>query len=541
MPSAPLKTVQPLARGDTPRSRHFIPSKSRAKPMQNRKPSAGQAPPDPEAPAQWAARYAENLLAACPAPPARLPVRSAPTRALDSAREWARSGAMALTGQAEGPPRLAPGPLASVARGAALALAALAPDSRGVAELDGPALLGERAALMELGRQGAIAPGGGCRLIAARDAWLALNLARPEDRDLLPAWLEAEPTPDEDAWNFAARVLRRRSAHPSIERGRMMGLAVAPAARAPATRTPWLLTESVGPARRPPRPGEKPQVLDLSALWAGPLCAQLLGSSGARVIKLESRDRPDGARRGEPRFFDLLNAGKQSVAVDLGTQAGIRRLRELIARADIVVESARPRALAQFGIDPSACLHAQPGQVWVSITAYGRRGAQGNWAGFGDDVAMAAGAGARTMATGRSATHDGAPAFCGDAIADPLTGLHAAVAALAYWQTGRSALLDISLYAVTRSALAAGREGGSPQEIQARVETVPPPTTTEKPEANWRVVTAEGSETVAAPRARPPGGRAAALGADNADSANNAGNADNAGANFDARPATRSP
>ncbi len=99
------------------------------------------------------------------------------------------------------------------------------------------------------------------------------------------------------------------------------------------------------------------------------------------------------------------------------------------------------------------------------------------------------------------------------------------MAALARWQTGRGALLDISLYAVTRSALAAGREGASPPEIQARVEAASAP----NPKANWRVVTANGSENVAAPRARAPRGRAAALGADNA------------GASFDARAATRSP
>ncbi len=103
------------------------------------------------------------------------------------------------------------------------------------------------------------------------------------------------------------------------------------------------------------------------------------------------------------------------------------------------------------------------------------------------------------------------------------------MAALARWQTGRGALLDISLYAVTRSALAAGREGASPPEIQARVEAASAPNAAPNPKANWRVVTANGSENVAAPRARAPRGRAAALGADNA------------GASFDARAATRSP
>ena len=58
-------------------------------------------------------------------------------------------------------------------------------------------------------------------------------------------------------------------------------------------------------------------MVDLSALWAGPLAASLLLEAGARVVKVEARDRPDGARSGPRPFFDLLNAGKESVAIDL--------------------------------------------------------------------------------------------------------------------------------------------------------------------------------------------------------------------------------
>jgi hypothetical protein len=102
-------------------------------------------------------------------------------------------------------------------------------------------------------------------------------------------------------------------------------------------------------------------VLDLSSLWAGPLCAHLLGLAGARVVKLESASRPDGARAGSAAFFDLLNAGKASVALDLSSRAGRDSLRRLIASSDIVIESARPRALRQLGIEAEALVAEVPG------------------------------------------------------------------------------------------------------------------------------------------------------------------------------------
>jgi crotonobetainyl-CoA:carnitine CoA-transferase CaiB-like acyl-CoA transferase len=115
-------------------------------------------------------------------------------------------------------------------------------------------------------------------------------------------------------------------------------------------------------------------VVDLSTLWAGPLASHLMQLGGARVVKVESTSRPDGARRGPARFFDLLHAGKESVALDFTSPTGRRALVSLVARADIVLESARPRAMHQLGIDPAALVRARPGLTWISITGYGRRG-----------------------------------------------------------------------------------------------------------------------------------------------------------------------
>ena len=158
-------------------------------------------------------------------------------------------------------------------------------------------------------------------------------------------------------------------------------------------------------------------VVDLSALWAGPLCGDLLARTGATVVKVESTQRPDGARRGPTEFFDLLNGRKQSVALDFQSHAGVRILHDLVQHADVVIEASRPRALAQFGLDGPDLVRAGGPQVWVSITGHGRDGDAANRVAFGDDAAAAG---------GLVVWRDGIPLFCADAIADPLTGLTAA-------------------------------------------------------------------------------------------------------------------
>ena len=434
-----------------------------------------------------AADYAASLLGACGVEVARSLGRVDPHPALD----WARSGAMALTGRAEGPPQLAPGPLAACARGALTALRTLA--AKGWrSELEGPELLGERAAILGLTRRGVISPGGSCRLLPSADGWIAVNLARPDDVALLPAWL-AEAGPGDDPWAFVAERVANRPSTELVERARLLGLPVAEAGAPAASPPPWCRVAARGePVLR--AAGESPLVVDLSSLWAGPLCTHLLGLAGARVVKVESRARPDGTRRGRPAFFELLNAGKRSVALDFGALEGRRQLRALVERADIVVESARPRALAQLGLDAGALVGAIPGLSWVSITGYGRREPEAGWVAFGDDAGAAAGL---AVATGAG---EGVPLFCGDAIADPLTGLHAAVAAWASWRRGGGQLLDLALRDVTAHVLGFGE---TPCAAQVR-----------RVGSGFEVVADGARAPVLEPRARVARGRAPALGAD---------------------------
>jgi crotonobetainyl-CoA:carnitine CoA-transferase CaiB-like acyl-CoA transferase len=455
-----------------------------------------------------AAEYRRALLATFDTP--------APTRGDTAVRapdlEWAASGAMALTGFADGPPMLAPAPLASAARAAIDVIKALAselPFARRAAleSLDGPALLGERAAISKLGRQGTTSPGGSCHLMRCADGWIAVNLARAEDLELVPAWLGESfafdsAVPGDPAAAIRAAVRSRETA-PLMERAYLLGLPIAEAARQvtpPATAVRVALrgrTRAVSP-ERPPR------VVDLSCLWAGPLAAHLLSLSGAHVIKVESTRRPDGARRGPPAFYDLLNAGKESVSVDFDTPEGRRALATLISSADVVIESSRPRALAALGIDAATLVAREPGLVWVSITGYGRREPESARVAFGDDAGAAAGL---AMAL---AGPSGTPVFCGDAIADPLAGVHAAAAALAAWQTGDGMLIDVALRDVV-----AFIAGFATRSRDARITERLGPSESGLAGQAFEVAVGDERVLVAPPRARSVTSRAARLGEHN--------------------------
>lgn len=193
-------------------------------------------------------------------------------------------------------------------------------------------------------------------------------------------------------------------------------------------------------------------VADLSSMWAGPLCAHLLGRAGASVIKVESTQRPDGARA-DRRFFEWLHAGQEFREFDFRSAAGRAELAELIDSADIVIEASRPRALAQLGLGPDERPHS-PGQIWLSITGYGRSDPMR--VAFGDDAAVAG---------GLVGWHEGEPVFCADAVADPLTGLCGALAVTAAVRSGGGILIDLSMRAAAAAFAAAPPLDHGPHQV----------------------------------------------------------------------------
>jgi hypothetical protein len=149
-------------------------------------------------------------------------------------------------------------------------------------------------------------------------------------------------------------------------------------------------------------------------------------------------------------FFTLLNGMKRHESLDFANRAA---LAARVADADIIIEGSRPRALAQLGLD--ARREVARGVIWISITGHDRGGADAMRVGFGDDAAVAGGL-ASAMADGW-----GEPMFAGDAISDPLTGIHAALAGWQAWQAGRGALLALSLRRTVAFAARAGRVRGA--------------------------------------------------------------------------------
>jgi hypothetical protein len=367
-----------------------------------------------------------------------LRVMSPPT---SPAQDWIDSGAMALTGLPDGEPLHSTGRPATLARAAALTLQLLTARSGAPLRIDGAPLLGQRAALLGTHRHGTTSVGGATRLLHGLDGWFALSLSRPDDIELVPALIETRSAGD--PWDQVARWARGRAVREVVERAALLGLA-AGELRYPLDAPPtWRLRRLPGPGAPRSRP---PLVVNLGSLWAAPLCAHLLSLAGAQVTDVESPNRPDGARLGTPNFYAALHDGHSLHILELTSPTGRAALHDLVNAADVVITASRRRALESLDVTPEQ-LDQSRDRIWIEITGHG---AAADRIAFGDDAAVAGGL------VGWS---PGGPVFAGDAIADPLTGLLAAVAASAALAAGgswhaRLALRDVAAYAIRHGSSA---------------------------------------------------------------------------------------
>ena len=381
-----------------------------------------------------------------------------------AARAWAECGAAALSGPPPGGLADPPGRLVEQVRARGARISGVAGSWGASLDRGWLGLLTERAAIEGLGAGGRTSCGGASRLLRCADGWVAVALARDCDVDLVPAWLalagdtEAWPgTADGDeVWELLEHRVRRLGDVALAEAAGVVGLPVGSLGERAADPHGGVVIHRFGPDGAAPA-GPPRRVVDLSALWAGPLCASLLGDCGAEVVKVSSPHRPDGALAGNPEWYRRLNGNKHHVELALDTPAGRAELAALIAGADVVVESARPRALEQMGIVAAEVLAAGDGpMVWVSITGHGRSSPR---VAFGDDAAVAGGL----------VVYDGSgPWFCADAVADPLSGIAALDAALACLASGTTAMVEVAM-----SAVAASHATPSPTPTP----TASPPTT----------------------------------------------------------------
>ena len=194
-------------------------------------------------------------------------------------------------------------------------------------------------------------------------------------------------------------------------------------------------------------------VLDFTRVLAGPYCTRLLADLGARVIKVERPGEGDEMRRGflqldpertdQSTYFIRINAGKQSIGIDLAHPDAKPLVFDLVRRADVVVENFLPGVMAKLGLDYAAVAAVRPDVVYCSISGYGQTGP------LSDAPAFALLINAISGLMHLEQQDDPAPRPGYLQAADVLAGTHAFGAILAALvrrgRTGMGARLDVSM------------------------------------------------------------------------------------------------
>lgn len=203
------------------------------------------------------------------------------------------------------------------------------------------------------------------------------------------------------------------------------------------------------------------RVLDLSNVLAGPFCAYQLALMGADVIKVESPEAGDLARRlgADPVAaenlmgvsFLAVNAGKQSLTLNLKHAAGRQILKELVATADVLVENFRPGVMARLGLDYAVLKQVNPGLVYCAISGFGQNGPLSDRPAYDQIIQGLSGL---MSVTGDAQS---APLRAGFPVCDTIGGMAAAFAIAAALagkaRTGEGCLIDVSLLEATLASM----------------------------------------------------------------------------------------
>lgn len=199
------------------------------------------------------------------------------------------------------------------------------------------------------------------------------------------------------------------------------------------------------------RPLEGLRVIELGTLIAGPFCARILGEFGAEVVKIESPDGGDPLRKwrkmdGETSLWWYVQArNKRSVTANLKHPDGIALVRDLVQRADIVIENFRPGVLEKLGLGWETLSALNPGLVMVRLSGFGQTGPMAKMPGFG---AIGESMGGLRYVTGFA---DRPPVKTGVSIGDSIAalwGAFGAMAALRHREVngGAGQVVDVALY-----------------------------------------------------------------------------------------------
>ena len=191
-------------------------------------------------------------------------------------------------------------------------------------------------------------------------------------------------------------------------------------------------------------------IVDLSRVLAGPYCTMLLADYGAEVLKIEQPGLGDGTRQWGPpwvgdqsAYFLSVNRNKKSLTLDLKTAEGQAIVKQLAAKADVVIENFKPGTTGRMGIDYETLAAGNPGLIYCAITGYGQTGPYRDRPGY--DFMIQAQGGIMSL----NGPPDGDPYKVGVAIVDITAGLFASSAILAALHerssSGRGQYIDVAL------------------------------------------------------------------------------------------------
>ena len=194
------------------------------------------------------------------------------------------------------------------------------------------------------------------------------------------------------------------------------------------------------------------KVLDLTHVMAGPTCTLMLADMGADVIKVEKTPAGDDTRHSVPpkvgdeaASFLMMNRNKRGIVVNLKTAGGVKLLRRLAEKVDVLVENFAPGVAERFGLGYENLRAANPGLIYCSISGFGRTGPYKERRGF--DLVAQAMSGIMSF-TGTSG--DGVPVKCGAPLSDITAGILGAMGILAAYtnrlKTGQGQWVETSLF-----------------------------------------------------------------------------------------------
>lgn len=193
------------------------------------------------------------------------------------------------------------------------------------------------------------------------------------------------------------------------------------------------------------------RVIELGTLLAGPYCGQLLGDLGAEVIKVEPPAGGDPLRgwgrekfNGKSLWWPVVARNKKAITLDLRRQEGQELLKELVKKADFLLENFRPETLEKWNLGYKELSAVQPGLIMIRVSGYGQTGPYARRAGFG---AIGEAMGGLRYVVGDPSTP---PSRMGISIGDSLAATFACIGALSALhyreKTGRGQVVDSAIY-----------------------------------------------------------------------------------------------